>query len=111
MKFDIIATDPFERKIKRLAKKYRALAADLSQVIEELEENPTMGMALGKGCYKIRVAISSKGKGKSGSARLITYVRIIKNTVYLLDIYDKADQQNISDKELQLFINLLADEE
>jgi hypothetical protein len=52
------------------------------------------------GCYKIRLAIKSKGKGKSGGARVITYYYIVKNTVYLLAIYDKSNQTNISDKEL-----------
>ncbi|MEM6737693.1 MAG: type II toxin-antitoxin system RelE/ParE family toxin [Bacteroidota bacterium] len=55
------------------------------------------------------MAITSKGKGKSGGARLITYVRVVKEMVYLIDIYDKADQATISDKELKLLIELLAE--
>jgi len=66
----------------------------------KLQEDPKMGTALGNNCYKIRMAISSKGKGKSGGARLITYVQVIKTTIFLLSIYDKADAANISDKEL-----------
>ena len=69
MSFNIIATEPFERKLKRLAKKYKSLSSDLSAVINELAENPTLGTPIGKDCYKIRVAIASKGKGKSGGAR------------------------------------------
>jgi len=80
MSFNIIATEPFERKLKRLAKKYKSLSSDLSAVIDELAENPTLGTPIGKNCYKIRVAIASKGKGKSGGARMITFVRIVKNT-------------------------------
>jgi len=72
MSFNIIATEPFERKLKRLAKKYKSLSSDLSAVIDELAENPTLGTPIGKNCYKIRVAIASKGKGKSGGARMIT---------------------------------------
>jgi mRNA-degrading endonuclease RelE of RelBE toxin-antitoxin system len=64
MNFDIIATEPFERKLKRLAKKYKSLASDLALVIDKLTINPTMGTPIGKDCYKIRIAISSKGKGK-----------------------------------------------
>lgn len=56
---------------------------------------------MGHDCYKIRMAISSKGKGKSGGARVITFVQIIKTTIFLLSIYDKADINNISDRELQ----------
>lgn len=110
MSFDVIATEPFERKLKRLAKKYQSLAADLAAVIDELAINPTIGIPLGKECYKIRMAISSKGKGKSGGARIITYVRIVKGTVFLLDIYDKSEQTDISDTELQWLINMLANE-
>jgi hypothetical protein len=107
MNFDVIATEPFERKLKRLAKKYKSLASDLAPVIEKLMENPTFGTPIGKDCYKLRFAISSKNKGKSGGARMITYVRIVKKTVFLMDIFDKSEQANISDKELQLLIELL----
>lgn len=109
MSFNIIATEPFEKKLKRLAKKYKSLKADLLEVIEQLAENPTLGTPIGKECYKIRVAITSKGKGKSGGARMITYVRIVSQNVFLMDIYDKSKQANISDKELQLLIDILAE--
>ena len=110
MSFEVIATSPFERKLKKLAKKYRSLRADLLPIIEELSENPEFGTPLGKACYKIRVAIASKGKGKSGGARVITYVRVLKEKVFLLDIYDKSEQESISSKELELLIALLADD-
>ncbi len=109
MSFNIIATELFERKLKRLAKKYKSLKADLIEVIEQLEENPILGTHIGKECYKIRIAITIKGKGKSGGARMITYVRIVSQNVFLLDIYDKSEQASISDKELQLLIDILAE--
>ena len=83
------------------------MASDLALVIDKLTINPTMGTPIGKDCYKIRIAISSKGKGKSGGARMITFVRIVKQTVFLMDIYDKSEQVTISDKELQLLIDIL----
>ncbi|MDH5382451.1 MAG: type II toxin-antitoxin system RelE/ParE family toxin [Cyclobacteriaceae bacterium] len=110
MNFNVIATGPFERKLKKLAKKHKSLKADLSVIIDQLTISPDLGTPLGKDCYKIRLAISSKGKGKSGGARLITYVRIVREIVYLMDIYDKSDQSSITDKELKLLIDLLADE-
>ncbi len=110
MSFNVIATDPYVRKLKKLSKKYRSLKSDLAPIIEKLAENPTIGTLLGNACYKIRVAISSKGKGKSGGARMITYVRILKENVFLLDIYDKSDQNTITDKELKLLIALLSEE-
>lgn len=109
MNFDVIATEPFERKLKKLAKKHKSFKADLGNIFSQLAKEPTLGTSIGKDCYKIRMAITSKGKGKSGGARMITYVRIIKNRVFLLDIYDKSDQSNISDKELKLLIELLAE--
>ena len=111
MSFEVIATDPFERKLKRLAKKHKSIALDLASIFEELEENPTLGVYLGKNCYKIRVAISSKGKGKSGGARIITYVRVVKNTVFLMDIFDKTEQSTITDKEIQMLINSIAEDD
>lgn len=110
MNFDVIATEPFERKLKRLAKKYKSLSENLSTLFDELAENPTLGVPIGKDCYKIRVAITSKGKGKSGGARLITYVRIVRETVFLMDIYDKSEQANISGKELEQLIDILSEE-
>lgn len=110
MSFKIIATAPFERKLKHLVKKYKSLPADLSKIIDELSVNPHLGTPLGKSCYKIRVAITAKGKGKSAGARMITYVRVTKNRVFLMDIYDKSEQPNISEKELQWLIDILADQ-
>ena len=67
-----------------------------------------MGTSLGKNCYKIRMAITSKAKGKSGGARVITYLRVVKNTVYLMDIYDKSEQASISEQEIQMIVDTLA---
>lgn len=50
------------------------------------------------------MAIKSKGKGKSGGARLITNVVVLESTVYLLSIYDKADKENLTNKELQALL-------
>jgi hypothetical protein len=52
------------------------------------------------------MAISSKGKGKSGGSRVITCVKIINQTAYLLTIYDKSDKENIPDKELDELLSL-----
>ena len=109
MNFDVIATQPFERKLKRMAKKYKSLSTDLAVLVDELAENATLGAPIGKECYKIRLAVASKGKGKRGGVRIITYVRVIKNTVYLLDIYDKSEQATITNSELKLLITILAD--
>ena len=109
MNFDVKTTRIFERKLKLLVKKYPSIGNDLEELEKQLIENPIVGTALGKNCYKIRMAISDKNKGKSGGARVITCVRILNNIVYLIDIYDKSDQENISDTELKMIINSLED--
>jgi len=70
-------------------------------LIASLEEEPEQGTSLGNDCYKIRMAISSKGKGKSGGERVITCLKVIDNFVFLLTIYSKSEKENISDNELQ----------
>ena len=81
-------------------KKYASLTDEMRALVRELRTNPTKGTPIGHSCYKIRLAIQSKGKGKSGGARVITYYYIHGNTVYLLSIYDKAEQENISEEKI-----------
>jgi mRNA-degrading endonuclease RelE of RelBE toxin-antitoxin system len=108
MPFKIEATPEFLTEAKKLAKKYLSLRNDIEALAKELSVNPTQGITLGKNVYKVRLAISSKGKGKSGGARVITCVKIIAETIYLVSIYDKSVQADISDKELKQRIkNLL----
>jgi mRNA-degrading endonuclease RelE of RelBE toxin-antitoxin system len=107
MSFEIISTDPFDRKIKKLAKKYKSIKQDLQDLLDQLIENPTTGASLGFDCYKIRMAIASKAKGKSAGARVITYVVIDSKTIFLIDIYDKSEIDSISSKELKALIKAL----
>jgi len=110
MSFEIIATPRFRRDIKALAKKYPSLKNEYARLVNDLEINPQQqGTSLGNDCYKIRIAIASKGKGKSGGARAITHVVIKDNTVFLLTIYDKSEKENITDKELKELLNQLKD--
>ena len=90
-----------------MAKKYPSLKSDLTQLIELLTSEPEQGKALGNNFYKIRLAITSKGKGKSGGARVITYLKITDTTVFLTSIYDKSEKSTITDKELEQIFNLL----
>jgi len=90
----------FEKEAERLMKKYRSLFGELRTLRDELCQNPTMGTPIGRSCYKIRLAVKSKGKGKSGGARVITYYYISGDTVYLLSIYDKAEQESIAEEKI-----------
>ncbi|NBC25025.1 MAG: hypothetical protein GVX78_05365 [Bacteroidetes bacterium] len=81
---DVAVIPNFKRELKKLAKKYPSLKGEFATLIASLEVKPEQGTALGKSCYKIRLAISSKGKGKSGGSRVVTYVKVSRKTVYLL---------------------------
>lgn len=99
MSFRIVITDSFRRPGKRLRKKYATFKADFGAFLDELEANPQAGEPLGRDCYKVRMSIAAKNKGKSGGARIITCVKVVGETIFLLTIYDKSEQDSISDKE------------
>jgi mRNA-degrading endonuclease RelE of RelBE toxin-antitoxin system len=95
MAIEVKYTSDFERQLKRLANKYTSIYKDLDLLIDDLEVTPNIGSPLGKNLYKIRMALSSKGKGKSGGARVITFVLFKDEVVYLAAIYDKSEQSTI----------------
>lgn len=107
MSYNLIITRAFERDVKPLLKKYKSLKNDLAGLLESLENEPAQGKPLGKDCYKIRLSISSKGKGKSGGARVITCVKIISEKVFLLTIYDKSYKEDINDKDLNELLKFI----
>lgn len=123
MSYSIIPTKRFEKEIKRLAKKYLTIKNDFADLIDLISKNSKSGTYLGNNCYKVRMAISSKGKGKSGGARIITFIytqsdfklnaKKMSNiseqneTVYLLTIYDKSEISNLKSNELKELIDSL----
>ncbi|MFA6404317.1 MAG: type II toxin-antitoxin system RelE/ParE family toxin [Salinivirgaceae bacterium] len=111
MSYKIVSTHTFDRELKRLAKKHRSIKTDVGELGEQLEENPRMGDEIIEHCYKIRMAITSKNKGKSGGARVITYVYVTQETVFLLTIYDKGEQEDISNHQLKELIEAIGLEE
>ena len=107
MSFKVDTTENFDKEAKRLSKKYRSLRSEIASLISQLEKNPTTGIHLGNNVYKIRIAIASKGKGKRGGARAMSYTKIAKETVYLFSIYSKGEKDDISDEEIRELINEL----
>jgi len=101
MTYTVIAVPPFIRELKRLAKKFPSLKEEYTELVKELKKDPEIGAPLGNNVYKIRLAVASKGKGKSGGARVITYLKTEQGNVYLLSIYDKGERGTISDKEIK----------
>lgn len=119
MKAEVRITSNFSKRAKPLLKKYPSLIAELENLQITLSENPQFGQPLGNDSFKIRISIKSKGKGKSGGARVITHVdsellgTITKDsdgvvTVYLLTIYDKSETESINAKELKELIKNIA---
>lgn len=90
--------------MKALAKKHASLKRDYAALLDELERDPFIGTALGNACYKVRMAITSKGRGKSGGARVILHIVVREHRVWLLAIYDKADIDSIPMKEVKLLL-------
>jgi hypothetical protein len=99
----VIALNEFEKHTGRLYRKYRTLLADIDLLIDKLENDHTQGVPLGSGLRKLRLGTESKGGGKSGGFRVVTYfVEQTKegDVVYLVTIFDKSEEANISKKEL-----------
>ena len=103
---EVKITDKFKHDIRRLYKKYPSLKNEVIELIGSLETDPAQGIFLGKGCYKIRLAIASKGRGKSGGGRVVTCVKVRFDEVYLVTIYDKADRESLSESELDEILKL-----
>jgi len=108
MQYEVKTISVFERQFKRLAKKYPSLRADLKSLVSDLEKEPSIGTPLGKNCFKVRLSITSKNKGKSSGARVITHFIVNELNVYLMSIYDKSDKSSITDKELVELLNDLS---
>ncbi|MBP6387417.1 MAG: type II toxin-antitoxin system RelE/ParE family toxin [Pseudarcicella sp.] len=109
MSYNILLIPPFDRQLKKLCKKYPSLKEEYFELVKSLEQNPEQGTKLGNNCYKIRIAIASKGKGKSGGARIITNIVIEDANVYLLTIYDKSEKESLTDKELNELLNFVSE--
>ena len=100
MSYEIVQTVEFEKEAKYLSKKHISFKNDLSILAESLADNPLQGTPLGNNCYKIRFAISSKGRGKSGGARIITFVVVHQQSVLLVGVYDKSEKAAMSNEEI-----------
>jgi len=100
MSYSVYPTPYFKKLFNKLSKKYPSLKDDLQGIVRTLKEEPDSGVNLGHGIHKIRMAIASKGKGKSGGARVITYLVTEDNEVYLVFVYDKSQLENITKEQI-----------
>jgi hypothetical protein len=67
-----------------------------STLVKQLSNEPELGFSLGSNLFKIRLRISSKGKGKSGGARVITFLIKQEREIYWVAIYDKSELETLS---------------
>ncbi len=104
MSYSIELSFNFKKEAKKLTKKYPSLKKELSDLFIKLEINPTYGTPLGNDIYKIRLAIASKNKGKSGGARVLSFVKVTETTVLLFSIYSKGEVDNLTDNQIQALI-------
>jgi hypothetical protein len=107
MNFSVVATPVFMKQARRLVKKFPSLKNELKELAGLLEIDPKQGVSLGGNVYKIRIAVASKGRGKSAGMRTLTYVITEEYEVYLLTLYDKSEMDAISDKALRSLLRSL----
>jgi hypothetical protein len=120
MRSKVIVIDNFKREAKPLLKKYPSLKNELEVLRLQLLDTPRMGIQITDNVYKIRLAVKSKGRGKSGGMRIITFVWEIalemaededtsETIIFLASIFDKSEEENISDKDLERLIDEIQD--
>lgn len=105
----IVFTTDFKTAYKRLKKKYASFDSDFRTLMRSLTEKPEQGVELFDGIRKIRLNIKSKGKGKSGGARIIIRVQRINDVLAFLFVYDKSEMENVRDEYLRDIIKRNAD--
>ncbi|RLD55402.1 MAG: hypothetical protein DRJ05_13010 [Bacteroidetes bacterium] len=108
MSYKIETIPVFDKQVKKLSKKHTSFKDDLTELALSLNEVPTQGIPLGNDCYKIRMAITSKGKGKSKGARLITHIYFSGEIIYMLYVFDKSEIENISPKKIKELLSYIS---
>ena len=112
MSVEVVISDNFRKEAKKYLKKFHSLKEELSAFEKSLHENPKQGTKLTETTYKVRLASKSKGKGKSGGFRIITYlVELIESKeaesliiVTLLSIYDKSETSTLNESDITSLI-------
>ncbi len=108
--FSVFESSAYQHSKKQLKKRFRLIDSDVNKFLHSLESVDDLGISLGDGIYKARIANSDKNKGKSAGYRLITLLQVIESNIYLIYIYDKSDLENITEKELDEMIRGLIGE-
>lgn len=107
MKYTIKPLSQFMKAAKRLKKRYASFNDDYERLLDRLEADPTLGTSLGNNMRKIRMGVVSKGKGRRGGLRVVTYTAIVaieETNIYLVYIYDKSERNNVTEAELKMIL-------
>ncbi|QTA91911.1 hypothetical protein [Desulfonema magnum] len=110
MKYEIIITEPFGRKLKKLRKKYPNIKNDLSELLSDMESSGVSGVpipGLYNKVFKIRAASSDMKRGKSGGYRVVCYADDKNCDIYLLTLYAKTKNENIPVRDIQAVLKEL----
>ncbi|HAR20042.1 MAG TPA: hypothetical protein DCR46_05225 [Cytophagales bacterium] len=107
MSYSVFSTHRFEKELKRLVKKFPSLKKEYTNLINDLAEKPDSGVSLGNNCYKIRLSLASKGKGKRAGARVIIYLCLDPKSIYFLTIYDKSEKEDVKPNDLKMIVESL----
>lgn len=103
MQYKVKVLKTFKKEFKRLSKRYPSLLKDVIGLHQDILLNPQLGTDLGGGLRKIRMRITSKGRGKSGGARVISFTVVVaveETEINLLYIYDKAERNTVTPGEI-----------
>lgn len=104
---EIRLSSEFQQSLRKLAKRYRNIRADIAVVIQEIQNGNLIGDRIqGLGnvvVFKVRVQNTDAQKGKSGGYRLIYELRS-SNLVALLAIYSKSEREDIKADEIQAIL-------
>ncbi|MDQ7015805.1 MAG: type II toxin-antitoxin system RelE/ParE family toxin [Gammaproteobacteria bacterium] len=92
-------THAFQRQLKRLARKYRRIRADIQPILDRhMPGDHVAGVAAT--VLKVRVSNSDANRGRSGGYRILYYVQT-EDDIVLLTIYSKSEQGDVSINELR----------
>jgi len=104
-KLEIVEHPLYEKSFKKLSKKFKNIEKDIDEFLLSIRTKDDLGVELKSNVYKVRIANSSKNKGKSAGYRLLTYVALIENKLHLLYIYDKSSIGNLTESEVDAMIS------
>ena len=107
MSYQIETIPPFDKAVKRLAKKYRHIKQDLQVLVGTLLANPFAGVAIpgfAHQVWKVRLASSDIRAGKRGGYRVIYAISREARTCYLMFIYPKPEKADVSAREIEALL-------